>query len=294
MGGTLKYRLGARLIKILPKSFVFFLARNFARIYSLFPTYKRKLVLKNLKRAGIESPSKAQARQAFISYANYYVDAAHIVYLSTLEIEKKFTVDGFERIDEALAKGKGVILALPHMGSWEWAGAWIANKLQKEIVAIVEPFGTPDLQKWVFEYRKKIGIHIIPLSASAGQHLVKALGENRIVCLLSDRYISGAKIETEFFGEKTALPAGPAALSLRTGAPIIPACIFFKNKIHNARVSTPIYPVRAGKFREDVKRVTVQLTSELEKLIRIDPLQWHLMSPNWPSDFPEAKQTGTK
>ncbi len=294
MKGTLRYRLGTGLIKILPNSLVLFLGRNFARIYSLFPTYKRKLVLKNLKRAGIESPSKAQARQAFISYANYYIDAARIVYLSTSEIEENFRVDGFERINEALAKEKGVILALPHMGSWEWAGAWLANKLKKEIVAIVEPFGTSDLQKWVYEYRKKMGIHIIPLSAFAGQHLVKALGENRIVCLLSDRYISGAKVETQFFGEKTVLPAGPAALSLRTGAPIIPACIFFKNKIHNAKVLPPIYPVRAGKFREDVTRVTVQLTGDLEKLIRIDPLQWHLMSPNWPSDFPEARQANKK
>ena len=90
----------------------------------------------------------------------------------------------------------------------------------------------------------------------------------------------------EFFGEVTTLPAGPAMLSLRTGAPIIPAAVYFTNRYngHHALCMRPLRPQRLGNLREDVARVTQRLAEDLEYLIRRAPEQWHLFQPNWPSD----------
>ena len=116
--------------------------------------------------------------------------------------------------------------------------------------------------------------------------MLQALRNNEVVCLLSDRDIQGGGIEVEFFGERTTLPAGPATLGLRAGAPILPVAVYFTRRVngHHAIVRPPLDAERRGKLREDVTRLTQDLAHELEYLIRRAPEQWHLFQPNWPSD----------
>ena len=91
----------------------------------------------------------------------------------------------------------------------------------------------------------------------------------------------------EFFGERTTLPAGPATLALRSGAPILPTAVYFTDRTdgHLGIVRPPVAAERtdAG-LRADVVRVTQSLATDLEHLIRRAPHQWHLFQPNWPSD----------
>lgn len=90
----------------------------------------------------------------------------------------------------------------------------------------------------------------------------------------------------DFFGERTTLPAGPATLGFRAGAPVLPTAVYFTERTdgHFALVRPPLPAVRHGKLRDDVARVTQYLADELEFLIRRHPEQWHLFQPNWPSD----------
>jgi KDO2-lipid IV(A) lauroyltransferase len=116
--------------------------------------------------------------------------------------------------------------------------------------------------------------------------VLKALRDNEVVCLLCDRDLDRTGVEVEFFGERTTLPPGPAMLSLRTGAPILPTAVYFTPRYngHHAIVRPPVPTQRLGGLREDVGRVTQLLARELEFLIRRAPEQWHLFQPNWPSD----------
>ena len=115
--------------------------------------------------------------------------------------------------------------------------------------------------------------------------MLQALRANRIVCLLSDRDLTGDGVEVEFFGERTTLPGGPATLALRTGATLLPAAVYFRpGRNHHAVVRPPVPAAREGRLREDVARITQLLADEFEALIRAAPEQWHLMQPNWPSD----------
>ena len=105
------------------------------------------------------------------------------------------------------------------------------------------------------------------------------------MCLLCDRDLVGDGIEVEFFGERTTLPAGPATLALRTGAPLLPAAVYFGPQGgHHAKVMPPVAAQREGRLRDDVERVTQDLAHRFEELIRAAPEQWHLLQPNWPSD----------
>ena len=74
--------------------------------------------------------------------------------------------------------------------------------------------------------RGRSGLTIVPLDREAGGALLRTLRDGKLVGLLCDRDIAGNGVEVEFFGERTTLPAGPAALALRTGAPILPTAVY--------------------------------------------------------------------
>ena len=136
-------------------------------------------------------------------------------------------------------------------------------------------------------------MNIVPLSPNVGSDILQALASNHVVCLLADRDIPGDGIEVEFFGEITTIPAGPATLALRTGAALIPCAVYFNEDTgHHAVVEPPMHVVREGRLRDDVRRLTIELTSRLEALIRRAPTQWHLQQPNWPSDYEALEESG--
>ena len=125
---------------------------------------------------------------------------------------------------------------------------------------------------------------VVPVGSAATGAVARALRANEVVCLLCDRDIQGGGVEVEFFGERTSLPAGPATLALRTGAPVLPCAVYFDGASHHGVVRPPLAVEREGRLREDVRRITQDLAHELEGLIRRAPEQWHLLQPNWPSD----------
>ncbi len=199
-------------------------------------------------------------------------------------IEENFVCDGEENMLDGLARGKGVVLALPHLGGWEFAAAWAAGRGHK-LLAVVEALDPPETFEWFKDQREAFGIEIVPLGPDTATVVLRALRDNYLVALLSDRDLNGDGIEVEFFGEKTTLPAGPATVALRTGATLLPVAVYFRSgRQHQAVIRPPISVERQGRLREDIARITQDLAHEFEELIRAAPEQWHLMQPNWPSD----------
>lgn len=255
---------------------------------SMLSADKRAMIERHLRRV---APDKRPAalrlavQQAFDSYARYYMESFRLPYLSAERVARSFTLDRFDRVDAALEGGHGAILALPHLGGWEWAGRWMTDQ-GYPLNVVVEALQPPELFEWFTQLRRDLGMNVIPLGPKAGSEVLAALGRNETVCLLCDRDIDRRGIEVEFFGERTTLPAGPAMLSLRSGAPILPVGVYFTDAAngHRAVIRPPLDTSRRGSLRDDVARVTQLLAGELEVLIRAAPEQWHLFQPNWPSD----------
>ena len=67
-------------------------------------------------------------QEAFDSYARYWIESFRLPYLTASAVDRGMRVDGFGNVTDGLAKGKGVILALPHLGGWEWAGRWLVDR----------------------------------------------------------------------------------------------------------------------------------------------------------------------
>jgi KDO2-lipid IV(A) lauroyltransferase len=283
------YKLGSLLSKGVPG----FLSGTMGSLVGLPASLgmrdKRKMVERHMRRVRPNASSieiRRLTQQVFDSYARYYLESFRLPTLTNAQVAASFTVEGYyENMLPALDRGKGVILALPHLGGWEWAGRWAAD-LGNKMTVVVEPIQPPELFEWFADLRRKFGMTVIPLGPDAGPAVLKSLRNNEVLCLLSDRDITGGGIEVEFFGERTKLPAGPATLALRTGAALLPTAAYFTDRGvgHHGVIGAPMNCERHGKLREDVQRITQDLAYELEILIRRAPEQWHLLQPNWPSD----------
>ena len=148
----------------------------------------------------------------------------------------------------------------------------------------IEP---PELFDYFVEQRAAMGLTIVPLDGTSGGTLLATLRAGGLVGLLCDRDIEGNGIEVEFFGERTTMPAGPATLALRTGATLCTgrstAARAGTTGPSSSRRSTP--PAQ-GSLRADVARLTQEIATRLEGLIRRAPEQWHVFQPLWLADRP--------
>jgi KDO2-lipid IV(A) lauroyltransferase len=286
---TSSYRLGAFAARRLPAVVAAGMVTPAGFGANLASPERRAMIERHLRRV---DPTLRGARmrravqEAFDSYAQYWLESFRLPNLSVDTVERGFDVEGYEHIVEGLDRGNGVILVLPHLGGWEWAGRWIVDQ-GHQITVVVEKIDPPELFDWFVDLRSALGMQVVALGPDAGQTVMRALRDNHVVCLLADRDLQGGGPEVEFFGERTTMPGGPATLSLRTGAPILPTGVYFTNRVdgHEAWVRPPLPVERVEKrLRADVQRITQLLANELEILIRRSPSQWHMFQPNWPSD----------
>lgn len=281
------YKFGSLMVNAMPESVAMTTATAAGLGFSAAMRGRRTMIERHLRRADPTLRGAALRRavhEAFESYARYWVESFRLPQLNATEVDAAFAYQGFGYIEEGLAQGNGVIIALPHLGGWEWAGRWIADR-GIPITVVVEELRPRELFEWFVSFRRSLGMNVVPLGPEAGSAVLKALRNNELVCLLSDRDLGGGGVEVEFFGERTKLPAGPATLSLRTGAPILPTGVYFQGRRnHFALVEPPLVIERTGKLRKDVQVMTQALACSLESLIKRAPSQWHLFQPNWPSD----------
>jgi len=255
----------------------------------------RAMVKANLRRVlgsrgGDEGVLDLWARRSFRAYARYWVEGARLPGTAPSEVVQHMFVDGLHHLQEGKAAGKGTILALPHIGSWEYGGAFLATQ-DLPMTAVAERIEPPALFDYFVEQRAAMGLSIVPLDAQAGGVLLASLRAGGLVGLLCDRDIDGTGIEVEFFGERTTMPSGAATLALRTGAALCTGAVYSgPGREHRGLVEAPIDTTRTGSLRADVARVTQEIASRLEGLIRRAPDQWHVFQPLWLAD---RFETGT-
>ena len=285
---TPAYKVAAGLARLAPQPVATVAARGLGRAAVHVAAGRRAQVERNLRRVDptlTGTALAAKVRQTFESYARYYEESFRLPGTSPADLDAGFTHEGYEHLEAAHAAGHGAIMAMPHLGGWEWSGFWLTQVKGIPVSAVVERLDPPDLFEWFVELRRSFGFEIIALGPEAGTATARALQANHALALLCDRDLAGNGPEVEFFGERTTLPGGPATLALRTGAPLLPPAVYFDGpSSRHAVVLPPLDTTRQGRLREDVQRVTQDLAHALEDLIRRAPEQWHLLQPNWPSD----------
>lgn len=284
------YRAGARVARVSPPGARYGVARvATAAIYRVLPgrwAAARRNYAAVLGRPEHDPEVTATLRRAVAGYGELLADFALVGDLTPDGVEEMASADGREHVDAALAAGKGAILALPHMGSWDMAGA-LGGVWGYPIVAVAERF-PGSLDEEIVSSRSRHGLRIVPLGRSAAREIYRALDGGSLVALLCDLPHGPGMIEVEFFGGRAMVPAGPAAIACRRGCPILPA---FVRRIAPARyhihVDPPIDPPRgrgAGggphkESREVEAKLMRAVLERFEEFIREYPDQWYAFRP---------------
>ncbi len=250
---------------------------------------QRDMISNNLRRVvGADSADAAVmerwSRRAFRAYARYWVEGARLGTTPPREVVQRTVVDGMHHLAEGMALGKGVVMALPHIGSWEYGGAFLAAQ-GIPMTSVAERLEPPELFDFFVAQRAAMGLTIVPLGPGSGSQLLATLRGGGLVGLLCDRDIESTGIDVEFFGEKTTMPAGPATLALRTGATLVTGVVYSgPGRDHRAVIGPPLDTSRRGTLRSDVARLTQQIAVRFEDYIRRAPEQWHVFQPLWTVD----------
>ncbi|MEV0394951.1 phosphatidylinositol mannoside acyltransferase [Polymorphospora rubra] len=234
-------------------------------------------------------------RAGLRSYARYWVEMFRLPSLSREAVLAGFRLDGEELLAADVAAGRGAVVALPHAGNWDLAGAWVAAK-GWPMTTVMERLKPEGVFARFVAFRQGIGMGIIPLTG--GQKppfgiLEEKIGQGHVVPLLADRDMSARGVEVDFFGGRTRMPAGPALLALRTGAPLYVASMWFEDGIARAALDGPLAvpDPESAPLDERVRALTQRVADHLAAGIARHPEDWHMLQRMWLDEPARARPT---
>lgn len=226
---------------------------------------------------------QAAVREGFDRYGQYWLESFRMPDISDEDVIARMDAIGREHLDRDLQAGRGSILVMPHMGNWDAAVRWL-TAYDYRVVSVVEHLKPKRLLNLFLDHRAKIGVKTLPAIKGGGLSdlLGGSLQDNSVVALLADRALHGRGVEVEMFGAPRIVPAGPATLSLRTGAPLHTCASHTRpDGRWSARISPAITIDPTGDERADVATLTRLVGREFERAIAADPSDWHMFQPAW-------------
>lgn len=228
------------------------------------------------------------SRQGMRSYLRYWLEVFRLPVIPSEEILGRMRCTGEEETAFAhMAAGRGVIFALPHMGNWEHAGAWIVLRGAGKFTTVAERLRPAALFDRFVAFRESLGMEVLPHSGGASRFgvLARRLRAGGLVCLLCERDLTGTGIEVEFFGEPARMMGGPAALAIHTGAALMPVTLWYSGPDWGAHIH-PEIPVPGGGDRaEKAALMTQQLAQVFEEAITRHPEDWHMFQKVFVADL---------
>ena len=216
---------------------------------------------------------------AMNSYLRYWCDTFRFPDWSNERVMGSVEVVNEELLMQAIAAGTGVIVALPHAGNWDHAGAYFCGKGVK-LVTVAERLKPEILFRKFLAYREAIGMEVLPLDSRSIATLAKRLRQGGLVALVADRDLSKTGVTVDFFGGLARMPAGPAVLSVNTHAPLLTAYVSYtETGIHIDFRS--ILTDSSGSQQERVQKMVQQCANNFADGIAEHPEDWHMLQRIW-------------
>jgi KDO2-lipid IV(A) lauroyltransferase len=228
--------------------------------------------------------SGTRARRAFVNFSQYLVDLLRMEDLRREDFEPRVEMEGWEHFEAAYRRGKGVILVTMHMGHWDLAGAAIALR-GYPVTAIVEDIAPPRLNAIVQDARRALGIEVIAATSlsrdlAAAARVLRVLRRGQVLALMVDEPEKERQLAVRFLGVETMVPAGPAALALATGAPIVPGVLVRASKRrYKGLIGSPIEPGSNGNREEALQVLSQRVVGAFEPWVRCYADQWFVFRP---------------
>lgn len=294
------YAAGWRLVCRLPESWAQDVFRFAADIAWRRQGPRVQVLEANLVRVfgpGVDGKTLRRAsREVLRRYARYWLETFRlpVTPVDRLVAGVHDPENQIKMIFDVMASGRGVVVALPHMGNWDQAGAWFIAQGAGSLTTVVERLKPETLYERFVTFRERLGMEVLPASGGPRPFgiLAQRLRTGRFVALPCDRDVTGSGIEVEFFGERAKMMAGPAALAVRTDAALMPAVLWFAGDGQcGVKIGAEIEPPAAGTRPQKVAAMMQEVAGFFEQGIREHPYDWLMLQKVFVADLDPGQQT---
>jgi phosphatidylinositol dimannoside acyltransferase len=295
------YQLGWKLICRIPESWARWTFTKVADIAWRRQGPKVQVLEANLRRVlsyKYDSPDvdgkelRALSRAALRSYARYWLEVFRLPVIPVDRILSGMHIDatGEQALFANLKAGRGVVVALPHMGNFEQAGAWVVARGAGSFTTVAERLRPESVYEAFVRFRESLGMEVLPLTGGRSPFgtLAQRLRAGGLVCLVSDRDLKETGIEVEMFGEKARI-ASTAALAVHTGAALMPVATWFEGDDWGAHIYEEIPVPESGTRAEKVAQMSQQMAHVWETAIAEHPQDWHMLQRVFTADLDPAR-----
>ncbi len=272
------------LCRLFPRRFCYAVGMRLADAFYRSDIRARKAVRANLKRVSAfanwewgEREVERNVRAVFRGFSKYLVDFFTFSKLTREEVGDLLEETARARLTMLQGLKRGTLLVTGHIGNWEVGGAVLAA-LGYPITAVAQLHGVKKLDNLFLSYRRRRGIHVVPLGLTVVRHLIEVLQRGEFVALLADRDYTTRHQPVEFFGAPACLPRGPAWLASHYRVPIVGV---FLLREENDRFRFRVYPAlnEGGEMSEEA--IHLRIRDMLQAIILEAPTQWFMFENLW-------------
>lgn len=288
-GLALGYRLAFSTIRTLPAAAAYRLFDVAARVVTRRGGRGVRRLRANYARVRPEldgAALDALVVEGMRSYLRYYCDAFRLSDRTPAELGAAVRVTGDGPLRDALGRGRGAVVFVPHMGNWDTAAAWSTTHLAP-VTTVAERLKPERVFREFLEFRESLGMTILPLTGGEDPFtgLRVAVGRGDFVALVADRDLTRNGVEVDLCGHRARVAKGPAVLALMTKAPLFAAAVRYEDAPHvpgsgkgiviefSAQIPVP----EEGTTREKVAAMTQRCADYVGAAITASPAEWHML-----------------
>ncbi len=236
-----------------------------------------------------ETQLQAVVKEGMRSYLRYWCDTFRLPTWSSKDIVSRTTVINDHYLRDALAAGTGAIVSLPHAGNWDLAGAFYCET-GAPVVTVAEHLEPERLFTKFLAYRESLGMEVLDASARSLALLSQRLRQGRLIALVADRDLSKNGVPVDFFGYPAKMPAGPALLSIQTGAPLLTAFVRYIDNGIEITFEPAIEVPGTGSNSEKAALMIQESADRLARNLKQHLTDWHMLQRIWiDGDFKERE-----
>jgi phosphatidylinositol dimannoside acyltransferase len=295
------YRAGEGLVRALPRRTCYWLGDRAADVLLLTVPQKFQPLRDNLRHVLPHASPRQLRRVVRRNLRNLTHCWIDVMEMSSRghEFPSRLDIVDLPNFTDAYERGRGVVVASLHYGSWE-AGLAAWNAMGGRMALLAEVLRPPQLFERVVGSRGKLGVQVIPIDvaamrsgdpevarrvgAGAMREVFRILRSGGTIAMALDRDLIGNGEPIQFFGKPAPIPVGVVDIAMRTGAAIVPVALFRDDR----RVRGVPYPEvdydPDAPRQEEVRRVTRHILALFETVIREHPDQWHVLEPIWSAE----------
>jgi KDO2-lipid IV(A) lauroyltransferase len=217
------------------------------------------------------------------SYLRYWCDTFRFPAWSKERLLSTTVCENENFLREPIAAKRGCIVALPHAGNWDHAGAYFCAT-GIPLTTVAEHLKPEKLFRKFLEYRTAIGMEVLDLDSRSIAVLSQRLRAGKLVALVADRDLSKNGIPVNFFGTGGQMPAGPALLAIQTGADLITAFVKYEEVGIRIIFGEAIAIPETGSVSEKAAAMTQVIADRFAEQLAVNTVDWHMLQRIWRDD----------